>query len=106
MSESISFRKEIPVIGCYDVVVLGGGPAGVCAAIEAARSGVKVLIAEATGMLGGMATSAMVGPFMTSYDRDGNRPVVGGLFREIVTRLAERSAAIEPEYTDKVQYHP
>ena len=105
MGEYVSYQKEIPVIGGYDVVVLGGGPAGTCAAIEAARNGAKVLLVEATGMLGGMATSGMVGPFMTSYDRDGNRPVVGGLFREIITRLAERSAAILPEYTQSQSIH-
>ena len=96
----ISYQKQLPVLGEYDVVVLGGGPAGVCAAIEAARNGAKTLLAEATGMLGGMATSGMVGPFMTSYDRDGNRPVVGGLYREIVTRLAAQGDAIPPEDTD------
>lgn len=98
--EQITYTKILPSLGHYDVVVLGGGPSGCCAAIEAARNGAKTLLVEATGMLGGMATSGMVGPFMTSYDRDGNRPVVGGLFREIISRLAERSAAILPEYTD------
>ncbi len=99
------YRKEIPLLGEYDVVVLGGGPAGVCAAIEAGRASRRVLLAEATGTLGGMATSGMVGPFMTSYDRDGNRPVVGGLYREIVTRLARTGDAIPPEETDSKSIH-
>jgi len=105
MANQISYQKNIPVMGTYDVVVLGGGPAGVCAAIEAARCGAKTALVETTGMLGGMATIGMVGPFMTTYDRDGNRPVVGGMYREIVTRLHERGAAILPEDTDSPSIH-
>lgn len=100
MENKILFQKEIDSYGHYDVVVLGGGPAGVCAAVEAARNGAKVLLVEAAGMLGGMATTAMVGPLMTVYDRDGNRLIVGGLYREIVERLAKYSAVIPPEKTD------
>lgn len=43
-----------------DVLVVGGGPAGVCAAISAARNGAKTLLVEQSGMLGGMATQGLV----------------------------------------------
>ncbi len=102
---SITYTKQLNSIGHYDVIVLGGGPSGVCAAMEAARSGARVLIAEAQGMLGGMATTALVGPFMTNYDRQGDRPVVGGLYREIIERLAEHGGAILPENTDSPSIH-
>ena len=105
MDNNIIYQKSLPSYGHWDVVVLGGGPSGVCAAIQAARGGAKTLLVEATGMLGGMATGALVGPFMTNYDRDGNRPVVGGLYREIIERLAERSGAILPENTDSPSVH-
>lgn len=100
MNEFICYSKKIPNVGEYDVAVLGGGPAGVCAAIEAARSGSRVLLAEATGMLGGMATSGLVSPLMTVYDRDGEKAIVGGLYREIAVRLEKMGGAILPENTD------
>ena len=102
---SITYTKQLNSIGHYDVIVLGGGPAGVCAAIEAARGGARVLIAETQGMLGGMATTALVGPFMTNYDRQGDRPVVGGLYREIIERLEACGGAILPENTDAPSVH-
>ena len=103
--KNIHYTKEIPYYGHFDIVVLGGGPAGVCAAIEAAESGKKVLLAEATGMLGGMATSGLVGPFMTCYDRDGNTPIVGGIFRRIVDGLEEYNAVYKPEDMDSPSIH-
>ena len=105
MVNSVLFTKEIPSLGHYDVAVLGGGPSGVCAAVEAARGGARVLLIEGSGMLGGMATTSLVGPFMTNYNREGSRPVVGGLFREIVERLEKRGGAILPEETDSPSIH-
>ena len=105
MSEAMMYQKQLKHFGHYDVVVLGGGPSGVCAAMEASRGGARVLLVEACGMLGGMATTALVGPFMTNYNREGERPVVGGLYREIIERLAEKQAAILPEYTDSPSIH-
>ena len=48
----------------YDVIVCGGGPAGIGAAYSAASAGARTLLLEASGRLGGMAVQAMVGPFM------------------------------------------
>lgn len=61
-----------------DVLVVGGGPAGVCAAIAAARNGAKVLVVERGNCLGGMATRGLVGPFMTCYDKSGETQTNGG----------------------------
>ena len=80
-----------------DVLVVGGGPAGVCAAISAARNGAKVLVVEQSGMLGGMATQGLVGPFMTCYDKAGERMIIRGLFEEIVERLVARGGALHPK---------
>ena len=79
-----------------DVLVIGGGPAGVCAAIAAARRGARVLLAEQGGCLGGMATRGLVGPFMTCYDRCGEKQIIRGLFEEIVQRLVAIGGAIHP----------
>lgn len=103
--EKINYTKQLELYGSYDVAVLGGGPAGVCAAVSAARQGAKVLLVEATGMLGGMATSGLVGPFMTVYDRDCNEKTIGGIFDEIIHRLNHYSAVIPAEETDAPSLH-
>ena len=79
-----------------DVVVLGGGPAGMCAAIAAARAGAKTILVEQGGSCGGMATQGLVGPFMTCYDRKGERMIIRGLFAEIVDRMVAKGGALHP----------
>lgn len=75
----------------YDVVVIGGGPSGTVAAIAAARQGVKTLLVEQNGYLGGMLTAAGVGPQMTYHA--GNTQVVRGIPEEIVCTLKENNAS-------------
>lgn len=59
MKSIIEQKREIPVIMEVDVVVAGGGPAGVGAALAATRNGAKTLIVEQFGCLGGMSTSGL-----------------------------------------------
>jgi hypothetical protein len=89
-------ENNVKNLGIIDVVVVGGGPAGVCAAIAAARNGAKVLIVEQGNCLGGMATRGLVAPFMTCYDTTGEVMVIRGLFGEIVDRMVELGGAIHP----------
>src|SRR5260221_7084256 len=55
--------RQIPLYGEYEVVVLGGGPAGIAAAVAAARAGRRTLLIERSGFLGGMGTAAGVTNF-------------------------------------------
>jgi hypothetical protein len=80
-----------------DFCVVGGGISGMCAAIAAARNGAKTLVIEKSGMLGGMATQGLVGPFMTCYDKAGEKMIIRGLFEEIVERLVARGGALHPK---------
>ena len=79
-----------------DVLVVGGGCAGFSAAVCAARGDTKVILAERNGYLGGTATSGMVGPFMTSYDTDGEKQLICGFFDEFVTRMEQVGGAVHP----------
>ena len=79
-----------------EVLVIGGGPAGVSAAIAAARQGASTLLVEEGGFCGGMATRGLVGPFMTCYDAEGKEMIIRGLFEEIVDRMVARGFALHP----------
>lgn len=91
----IEYIKKLTTLKT-DVLVLGGGPSGLCAAIASARSGAKTLLIEQNGYCGGMATAGLVAPFMTCYDSGGNSMLIKGLFEEIVNRLIEIGGAIHP----------
>jgi hypothetical protein len=88
-----TFFVNAPVIAEVDVLVCGGGPAGVGAAVAAARQGARTMLIEQAGCLGGVGTNALVGIWLGSYSRDGAFPVVGGLFNEIVERMVAEGGA-------------
>ena len=88
---------DIPQRLHADVAVVGAGPAGMCAAIAAAREGASVILIEQSGCCGGMATQGLVGPFMTCYDSKGENMIIRGLFEEIVERMVARGYALHPK---------
>jgi ribulose 1,5-bisphosphate synthetase/thiazole synthase len=78
----------------YDVIIAGGGPSGVGAAVAAARNGAKVLLIEKYGFLGGMATAASV-PAFCPYT-DGEKVIIKGIGLEILEAMKKESKFDSP----------
>lgn len=78
----------------FDVIVCGGGPSGVAAALAAARRGARVLLLERYGFCGGMATAALVNPWAGHEYTDPltqrKGSLIGGIFKEIALELHRR----------------
>ena len=92
---SIRIKREVPVRHEVDVFVAGGGPAGVAAAVAAARQGASVFLAEAHSCFGGMGTAALVPAFMTFGD--GVNFLAAGIGEEILDRL-HQAGGTSPRY--------
>ena len=74
-------EKYLPVLAETEVLVVGGGPAGLCAALAAAREGVDTILLERFGFLGGNLTQAMVESLV--WYRHENTVEAGGIGREL-----------------------
>jgi hypothetical protein len=81
--------RDTPVMGEWDVVVLGGGPAGIAAAVAAARAGRSTLLVERYGFLGGMGTAAGVTNFcgLHANVHGDIRQVVHGVADDLLARI-------------------
>ncbi len=102
------FARDIPVWEGYDLVVCGGGPSGVPAALAARRAGLRVLLVEAQGQLGGVTTSAGVSHLLGGRTPDNQHQLVGGILQEITEELVRRGGAIDPrtiDWSGKYQPH-
>lgn len=87
MNNSVNFKIERS--SEYDVCVVGGGIAGCCAAISAARNGAKTLLVESSGVLGGQGTLGIVTPISATRTKDGIS--FGGLVKEITDEVVSLS---------------
>src|SRR3972149_10050685 len=88
-------KDNEPSIKC-DVLVGGGGPAGIAASISAERAGCRVVLLEKYGFLGGFASAGMAGTICGLYLRDTSNNVqyvCGGFAREWAEEISLRSAA-------------
>jgi len=90
--------RQTQVHGEYDVVVLGGGPAGMAAAVAAARSGRSTLLVERYGFLGGMGTAAGVTNFcgLHANVHGDIRQVVHGVADDLLQRMDRLGGLNEP----------
>ena len=87
----------------YDLAVMGGGFAGVAAALSAARAGADVIIIEKSNCLGGAAVNCLVNPFMRYWTEiDGKRvDLSAGIFGEIHRHLEERGAMDKERFLEE-----
>jgi len=103
MSNTQRFIQERPrstsIKAETEVLVVGGGSAGVSAAVAAARNGADVILVERLGYLGGLATGGLIILLLTLDDGRG-RQVIGGLCQEMTDRLQQRGAAYFPPKTE------
>ena len=88
-------EQQVPVVASCDVLVVGGGAAGMSAAIAAARQGADVILTERYGYLGGLASGGLIVLLLTLDDGDGNQ-VIAGQCQELVERLEARGACYYP----------
>ncbi len=98
------YTKNVPVRGEYDVVICGGGPTGIGAAIASAEKGAKTLLIERLGFLGGMASAGLVNP-MSEFAYNGER-VIGGIPWRFAKELEAAGGAIIEYPRCNVSFNP
>lgn len=91
----LSSSQQIPVVASTDVVVIGAGPAGLTAAVSAARNGCSVTLLERYHHLGGMASGGMV-LVLDDMVNEGNEIVTTGIVNEFVDRMVKQDGAVFP----------
>jgi len=106
--EQLQIKHSVPIRHTVDLCVVGGGPAGLAAAILAARQGLSVFLAESQGFFGGAATAGLVPAFMR-FD-NGVHFLAGGFGKEVYDRCLAAgfpvshgtSLGIQPERLKKI----
>ncbi len=92
--------RTINLDDCWDVIVVGGGPAGCTAATASAREGAKTLLVESSGQLGGSATSALVPAWCPFSDRE--KIIYRGLAEKVLNEGKKGTPHVKPEDLDWV----
>ncbi|MFP3937804.1 MAG: FAD-dependent oxidoreductase [Phycisphaerae bacterium] len=104
MAEYTLPQRRIPLDDSWDVIVVGGGPAGCTAATASAREGARTLLIEATGCLGGMGTSGLVPAWCPFSDKE--RIIYGGLAEKVFHESRKGVPHVPPERMDWVPINP
>lgn len=91
--------RDAPVVDESDVLVVGGGPAGLSAAVAAARNGASVTLVERYPYLGGLASGGMV--LVLDDMHNGTEVTVQGIGMEIIHRMAKWGLAVFPPEADR-----
>ncbi len=86
-----------------DVIVIGGGVSGICAAIQSALAGAKTILVERTGRLGGTLVNAMI-DFPGLFHAWG-RQVIAGIGWDLVVATCEESGQSLPDFSQKPERH-
>src|SRR5690349_24084409 len=89
---------NVPVATAADLVVVGGGPAGISAAVAGARNGLSVTLLERYPYLGGLASGGMV--LVLADMCDGPEVTVRGLCSEIIDRMTKLGLCVTPPEND------
>jgi len=97
-------QREIPCDDSWDVIVIGGGPAGCTAATASAREGARTLLVEATGCLGGMGTSGLVPAWCPFSDHE--KIIYRGLAQRVFEEAKKGVPHFKPEHLDWVAINP
>lgn len=93
MTNAVARRRDVTD---FDVVVVGGGSAGVAAAVAAARTGARTVLVERAACLGGAATLRNVVTYCGLHERTTGKQVVAGVAGEVLDRLRALGAVSEP----------
>lgn len=89
MSQEVTYTKKLAMKKEYDIIVCGGGVAGVAAAVTAASKGSSVLLIEKSNILGGLATLGLINYFV---------PMCNGRGKQIIFGLCEKWARMSAKY--------
>ncbi|MAX27073.1 MAG: FAD-dependent oxidoreductase [Phycisphaeraceae bacterium] len=91
-------QRSLPLDDSWDVIVVGGGPAGCSAAASAAREGAKTLLLEATGALGGMGTSGLVPAWCPFTDKQ--QIIYGGIAERVLKQCISGMPHVAEDHFD------